>query len=108
MKSASLAVFVLASVMTRAALAQPANVMEERGEALVQQHCAMCHAIGAQENSPEPRAPAFRKLYDQIDPDGLRKALERGMAIGHPEMPRFKLDGNQIEAILAYIDSIQE
>lgn len=76
---------------------------------LVEEHCAMCHAIGPTGNSPHAAAPPFRKLGNSYDLDKLQTILERGDIVpAHPAMPIFKLDRNTARGVVNYIRSIQE
>ena len=86
------------------ALAQPSQGVE-----LVQEHCAMCHAIGKVGSSPHPAAPPFRRLGNSYDLDKLQEALERGTILpSHPDMPLFKMDRRTAREMVNYIGSIQE
>jgi len=79
------------------------------GRTLVEEHCAMCHAIGPSGNSPHAAAPPFRKLGNSFDLDKLQTILERGDIVpAHPDMPIFKLDRNTARGVVNYIRSIQE
>ena len=88
-----------------AALAQePA----QRGQALLEEHCARCHAIEKTGNSPNPVAPAFRTLSRSFDLDLFQGQLQRGLIAGHPDMPEFKFSEADARAVAAYLRSIQE
>jgi tetratricopeptide (TPR) repeat protein len=82
---------------------------EERiqaGKALVEQHCSGCHAVGADDTSPNKKAPEFRNLHARHPSLALREPLSRGIAAPHDEMPKFALSGPQIDTIIAYINSL--
>jgi mono/diheme cytochrome c family protein len=78
------------------------------GHDLVQVHCARCHAVGAQDISPLPAAPAFRTLSRNYPISALEEALAEGILTGHPEMPQLAFAPDDVAAIIAYIESIQE
>lgn len=78
------------------------------GRALVEQHCAACHAIGSRGESPNPRAPVFRSLHQRHPLQGLREPLTRGIAAPHDEMPKFRLPNADIDKVVAYIYSLAE
>ena len=40
--------------------------------------------------------------------DGLAEALAEGLSVGHPDMPEFVFEPDQVAAILAYLKSIQQ
>ena len=90
------------------AMAQGGGALERRGEALLAKNCAKCHAIGRTGASPHPEAPPFRTLSRKYPIEGLAEALAEGISVGHPDMPEFVFDPDEIGAILAYLKSIQE
>ena len=78
-----------------------------QGEALVRANCSPCHAVGPTDKSPHPDAPAFRTLSGRYPIEDLAEALAEGISTGHPDMPEFVASPDQIEAIIAYIKSLQ-
>ncbi len=95
----------LGLVFAGAALAQePA----QRGRALLEDHCAACHAVGKTGDSPRPTAPTFRTLSRSFNLDEFTQKLQRGLASGHPDMPEFKFGEGDARAVTAYLRSIQE
>ena len=88
--------------------AQDRARFERRGESLLSQHCAMCHAIGLSGSSPHPKAPPFRSLSERYPLDSLAESLGEGLVPGHPEMPEFVFPPNDVGAILRYLRSIQK
>jgi mono/diheme cytochrome c family protein len=78
-----------------------------RGRLLVQRYCASCHAIGRTGESPNRAAPAFRDLHSRYSIDDLSEALAEGILVGHPAMPELRFPPQDVQAILAYIKSIQ-
>ena len=101
---------VLASLWTSAlALSSPAlagSIVAE-GEALVRENCSPCHAVELSGKSPHPDAPAFRTLSERYPVEDLAEALAEGISTGHPDMPEFVASPEQIDAIIAYIGSLQ-
>jgi cytochrome c len=96
------------AVWASSSSAQDREAMERRGEALVSQHCAMCHAIGRSGGSPNSVAPTFRTLEHRYKLESLEEALGEGIMTGHPEMPEFAFASHDVGAIIAYFRSIQE
>jgi mono/diheme cytochrome c family protein len=96
--------FAMSTSVAGAATAE-GNVVD--GKALVEANCARCHAIGATDTSNHPDAPAFRTLSQRYPIDELAEALAEGISTGHPDMPEFVASPQQIDAILAYIGSLQ-
>lgn len=78
----------------------------ENGRAIVQEKCARCHAIGTTGKSPHPEALPFRFIVKRYPVEDLAEALAEGIVSGHPDMPVFAFEPAQINAILAYIDSL--
>jgi cytochrome c len=99
------------SVIVAATAGMPATgalAQESRGEALLSQHCAMCHAIGPAGSSPHAEAPPFRTLGQRYPLDSLEEALGEGLLSGHPDMPEFRFAPRDVGAIIRYLKSIQE
>jgi cytochrome c len=104
-----LIVTVVAAVMIGyPACAQDRAALEKRGEALLAKNCARCHAIGRSGASPHAQAPPFRTLSRKYPIEGLAEALAEGIFVGHPDMPEFVFEADEVGAILAYLKSIQE
>lgn len=78
-----------------------------RGEAIVREHCARCHAIGTTGDSPNKEAPPFRILSENYPVDDLAESLAEGIMSGHPDMPVFVFKPDEVDAIIAYLQSIQ-
>ncbi len=88
-----------------AALAEDAQVAH--GRALVETNCARCHAIGLDDESTHPEAPAFRTLSERYPLDALEEAFVEGITTGHPDMPEFVATPDQIGAIISFLDTLQ-
>jgi mono/diheme cytochrome c family protein len=109
----SAAVLALACILetaARMAYAAPAEDEQQikRGAQLLQQKCAPCHAIGKTGDSPRAEAPAFRTLSQRYPIESLEESLGEGIMSGHPDMPEFSFDADDVGAIIAYLDSIQQ
>lgn len=79
----------------------------EAGRRIVEFQCTSCHGVRTDDKSHNPRAPALRTLAERYPVTGLEEAFANGIMIGHPGMPEFRFDRDQIKAILAYLESIQ-
>jgi cytochrome c len=79
-----------------------------RGELLLRENCSRCHAIGTTGNSPHPEAPPFRTLSSRYPIEDLSESLAEGIVSGHPDMPIFVFSPTDVEAIIEYLNSIQE
>jgi len=89
------------------ACAQDAAVLK-RGEALLAAECSRCHATARTDESRHPQAPLFRTLAKRYPIEALEEALGEGLISGHPDMPEFKFESDDVGAIIAYLKSIQE
>jgi len=107
--------FVLLLLAAAASALSPATVEAagkatfERGRRIAKENCGRCHAIGRIDASPNPKSPPFRTLSRRYPLANLEEALGEGIVVGHEglEMPQYRLDTAQIEALLAYLNSIQ-
>jgi cytochrome c len=95
------AVFLLASP---ALAASPA---EQRGKSFALTNCARCHAIDGVSQSPLKIAPPFRTLHLRYPVESLAEALAEGIQTGHPTMPEFQLDPDQIHDLLSFLKSLE-
>lgn len=82
--------------------------LTDKGEVLVKENCSRCHAIGKEGNSPHPEAPPFRTLSSRYPVEDLSESLAEGIVSGHPDMPIFVFNAADVEAIIDYLNSIQE
>lgn len=78
-----------------------------RGFELLRANCARCHAIDASSTSPNDKAPPFRDVAKNYDPDALQEALAEGIVTGHNNMPEFEFDPDDVTAIIAYFDTLK-
>jgi cytochrome c len=90
------------------ALAQDRAQPERQGQVLLAKNCSRCHAIARTGASPHPEAPPFRTLSRKYPIEGLAEALAEGIFVGHPDMPEFIFEADEVGAILAYLKSIQD
>lgn len=79
-----------------------------RGQALVEEHCARCHAIGSRDTSPHKDAPPFRLILSNYPSEALAEAFAEGIETGHPDMPTFIFEPEEIGLLLDYLDSVAE
>ena len=79
-----------------------------KGEGLVRKDCSSCHAIGKEGDSPHPDAPPFRTLSSKYPVTDLAESLAEGIVSGHPDMPVFVFEPTDVEAIIEYLQSIQD
>jgi cytochrome c len=101
---------ILAAAMSLVASILPAAAADDlkRGEELLGKNCASCHAVTRAGESPSKDAPAFRTLGQRYPIEALEEALGEGIMSGHPDMPEFKFDADDVGGIIAYLKSIQQ
>jgi cytochrome c len=98
------------AAISLAMLASPALAAEtpqQRGEGVARGLCSQCHAIGRTGDSPHPAAPRFRSLDNRTDLSKLARRIREGLLTGHEDMPMFRFDRDDADAMVAYIRSIQ-
>lgn len=77
-----------------------------KGKAIATEQCGGCHAVGPDGASPHAQAPPFRTVFESYPPASLAEALAEGIVSGHPDMPQFAFDPPDIEALIAFLDSL--
>jgi cytochrome c len=87
--------------------AKAANSPAMLGFTLLRANCARCHAIDADSQSPEQKAPTFRNVVKTYDPSALEEALAEGIMTGHEKMPEFVFEPEQVSAIIAYLGTLK-
>lgn len=107
MKSILTLVLTIAAMCATSTLDIAAAEDVSAGRAMAQKLCARCHAIGPVGDSPLVDAPPFRTFSSKYPIDSLAEAFAEGIVVGHPDMPEFKFEPDEIDALLAYLDSIQ-
>ena len=91
-------------MLTSALAASPS---EERGKTFALNNCARCHSIDKVSPSPLKIAPPFRALHKRYPIETLAGSLAEGIQTGHPTMPEFRLDPDQIHDLLSYLKSLE-
>ena len=87
--------------------ATAASPKEQRGKTFALNNCAKCHSIDKVSPSPLKIAPPFRTLHKRYAVESLQEALAEGIVTGHPSMPEFALPPDQIDAVIAYLKSLE-
>lgn len=100
------------AILLAAVLAGSPSAAEDnqtaRGRDILASHCSGCHAIGPEGDSPLAEAPPFRTLGERYPIDDLEEALAEGILTGHPAMPEFAFEPEDVGAIIAYLKSLQK
>lgn len=79
----------------------------QRGRTFAQNNCARCHTIDRVGPSPLAIAPPFRELHRRYPIETLSEAFAEGIYTGHPTMPAFQLDPDQINDLLSFLKSLE-
>lgn len=77
------------------------------GRKLAEEWCSKCHAIDIYGDSPLRIAPPFRDLHLRYHVEDLAESLAEGIMVGHPTMPTFRFDPDQIQNLIAYLKSLE-
>lgn len=102
-------VFIAGALVLAIVQAHADEALIARGYKIAKEKCRLCHAIGKDDVSTNPKSPPFRTLARKYPLSHLEEALAEGIIVGHkgPEMPHYRFDPPQIEALIAYLASIQ-
>lgn len=85
----------------------PLSPAAQRGFALLRTHCARCHSIDKVSESPLKLAPPFRTLHQRYPVESLEESLAEGIITGHPSMPEFRFEPDQVADVIAYLKSLE-
>lgn len=99
-----LAFLVSVAVVDAASALTPS---EQRGLVFAKTHCSQCHSIDPVGPSPLSVAPPFRELHERYPVEDLQEALAEGIRTGHPSMPEFRLEPDQIGDLIAFLKSLE-
>jgi mono/diheme cytochrome c family protein len=98
----------LAVLLIAAGFVLPAAAQDvEHGQDLLTKNCGSCHAVGPEGESPNKQAVPFREIGRRYPVEALEEALGEGIMSGHPDMPEFTFDADEVGDIIAYLKSIQ-
>lgn len=86
----------------------PRAEAQQRGLEIAQTNCGSCHAVGRSGDSTAPEAPPFRRLSENYRVANLEEALAEGISVGHPAMPQFEFAPEDVDALVAYLQSVQD
>jgi cytochrome c len=100
--------FVLALLVMFFAVASANAQSVQRGLNYLRANCARCHAIDKVSESPLKLAPAFRTLHLKYPVESLQESFAEGIRTGHDNMPEFRLDGDQIGDVIAYLKTLEK
>ncbi|WP_291865791.1 cytochrome c [Bradyrhizobium sp.] len=102
--------FALRQALVTLMLISPAlaaSPAEQRGKTFALTNCARCHSIDRTTPSPLKVAPPFRTLHKRYPIESLAEALAEGIVTGHPTMPEFRLEPDQIHDLLSFLKTLE-
>ncbi len=79
----------------------------QRGLNFVRANCSKCHSIDKVSPSPLAIAPPFRTLHLKYPVEDLQESLAEGIVVGHPAMPEFRLEPDQVGDVIAYLKTLE-
>ncbi len=95
-----------AAMMVLASAAMANDALLARGSQIVEDKCSRCHAVGRAGASPVAKAPPLRDLSRRYPVETLAESLAEGIMTGHEDMPVFRFERTDVEAIITYLRSI--
>ncbi|MFB9261602.1 c-type cytochrome [Bradyrhizobium erythrophlei] len=98
----------VAAVITLGAALTPVVADLEQGRRLARFYCARCHAIDKVSPSPLTIAPPFRTLHEHYPVEMLEEALAEGIVTGHPTMPEFSFEPDQVNDFILFLKSLED
>jgi mono/diheme cytochrome c family protein len=99
----AVSILVLSACPLFAALSPSA----QRGLNLARANCARCHSIDKVSESPLKLAPPFRTLHERYPVENLEEPLAEGIVTGHPSMPEFRFEPDQIHDFIEFLKTLQ-
>jgi cytochrome c len=98
---------ILAALALLCSMSPSAAENPRQGKRLALTYCAGCHAIDKVSPSPLKIAPPFRTLHERYPVEMLQEALAEGIVTGHPTMPQFSFDADQVGDFIAYLKTLE-
>jgi cytochrome c len=99
-----LACLIVAVLPTWAIAASPSV---QRGQTIARTYCARCHSIDKVSESPLKIAPPFRTLHERYPVTSLEEPLAEGIVTGHPSMPEYRFEPDQIHDFIEFLKTLQ-
>jgi cytochrome c len=99
-----IASFIVALDCSGALAASPSA---QRGFNIARTYCARCHSIDKVTESPLKIAHPFRTLHERYPVTNLEEPLAEGIVTGHPTMPEFRFEPDQIHDFIEFLKTLQ-
>jgi len=84
--------------------------LDDAGRGVAERLCAGCHAVAPGGASPVAAAPPLTTIGRRYPVAAIAEALAEGILVGHGDvrMPEFRLEPPEIEALIEYLETVQE
>jgi len=105
--SKAIRITAMTMLLGLAGLHSAAATSPEQGKRLARLYCAKCHAIDKVSRSPLRIAPPFRTLHERYPVEELQEALAEGIVTGHPTMPEFRFESDQVADFIAFLKTLE-
>lgn len=79
------------------------------GHELAKSACGRCHAVDLKGDSPNKKAPPFRRVVTKYPLNSLEEALAEGIVVGHKgaEMPQFEMEPGDIDDLISHLRTLK-
>ena len=95
------------ALLWTSASAQVLSPSAQRGLTIARTNCARCHSIDKVSESPLKIAPPFRTLHERYPVTDLQEPLAEGIVTGHPSMPEFRFDPDQVRDLISFLKTLE-
>jgi cytochrome c len=95
------------ALISNCAVAASLSPSAQRGLTIARTYCARCHSIDKLSESPLKIAPPFRTLHERYPLTALEEPLAEGIVTGHPTMPEFRFEPDQIHDFIEFLKTLQ-
>lgn len=100
--------FTASLVLPAVALDRGEENHASKGRAIAERLCAKCHAIGKSGESALQAAPPFRDFVKRWPLAYLEESLAEGIVTGHPDMPAFVFEPEDIAHLIEYLATLSD
>jgi mono/diheme cytochrome c family protein len=106
-RHATIQILAMAGFLSFSSAAQAQSPSAQRGVVLARTYCAGCHSIDKLSPSTLANALPFRELHKNYPVESLAESLAEGLVTGHPNMPEFRFDPDQIGDFISYLKTLE-
>ena len=98
---------ILAALAVLCSLSPSAAENPRQGKRLALTYCARCHAIDKVSPRPLKSGRPCRTLHERYPVEMLQEAVAEGIVTGHPTMPQFSFDADQVGDFIAFLKTLE-